>query len=160
MINEKEVTTAELYAFIKGDLVKNFLNHPLNSCNHIHFGTAFKNVVIRIFEGKLRVRDFSINNLELELIGDKLEFKFIHKGLDNNHIHFTDTCTVHYDYEREMLLVHVNGNVYYKDDTRRYDEFHSYDLELHDSKIAANIRYQDRVPKHRRRKKGADKKRS
>jgi len=158
VINEKNVSTSELLEFISGDLVTNFLNHPLNNCNHIHFGTNFKNVVVRIFEGKLRVRDFSLNNLELGLIGDTLEFRFIHKGLENNHIHFSDTSTVHYDYEREMLLVHVNGNVYYKDNTRRYDEFHPYDLELHDAKIKDNIRYQQRVPKHRRRKKGADKK--
>lgn len=148
MLNKQNVSTLELKKFIEGELVTNYLLHPLNNCNHIHFGTDFKNVVIRIFEGKMRVRDYSLNNLKLVLLDeDYLEFQIVHKGLENNFIRFNNTSTLSYDYEREMLLVHVNGFVYYKDNSRRYDYFIPYDLNIHNYQVNNKVKYQKRIQK-------------
>jgi len=75
----------------------------------------------RIFEGKLRVRDFSYCNLVLELINnDTIKFKFRFKGERQNQIHFKDNCDIIYNYRRKFIELRVNGPVFYEDGTRRY----------------------------------------
>jgi len=76
----------------------------------------------RIFEDKLRVRDFSFCNLVLELTDDFIKFKFRFKGLTSNWVHFSDNCDIIFNYRRKLIELRVFGEVYYEDNTRRYDQ--------------------------------------
>lgn len=74
----------------------------------------------RIFENRLRVRDFSFCNLVLELTDDFIKFKFRFKGLPSNWIHFSDNSDVIFNFRRKHIEIRVMGPVYYEDGTRRY----------------------------------------
>jgi hypothetical protein len=76
----------------------------------------------RIYEGSLRVRDFSYCNLNLELTPEHIKFKFRFKGDPGNWIHFSDNSDVIYNYRRKFIEIRVYGEVYYEDGTRRYDQ--------------------------------------
>lgn len=77
-------------------------------------------IKFRIFEGKLRVRDFSYCNLKTEINNGVIKFKFGFKGNPENQIHFEDNCDIIYNYRRKFIEIRVNGPVYYEDGTRRY----------------------------------------
>ena len=76
----------------------------------------------RIFEDRLRVRDFSFCNLVLELTDDYIKFKFRFKGLPSNWLHFSDNSDIIFNYRRKHIEIRVFGEVYYEDGTRRYDQ--------------------------------------
>ena len=112
---------------------------PKIYCENINFKDLFEELHLlmldtnftkfRIFEDRLRVRDFSFCNSLLELTDDFIKFKFRFKGLPSNWIHFSDNSDIIYNYRRKHIEIRVMGEVFYEDNTRRYDQEFKEELE-------------------------------
>lgn len=130
----------KLKQFLDNDLHEKFLKHPKN---------FHKYVKLRIFEGNLRIRDYNIHNYQTVILEEgSIEFQIVHNGIEDNWVHFKDHCVVYYDFKHEMLLIHVNGNVYYKNGERRYSEFTPFKHPLKYNAIRYTIDFRDTVSHH------------
>jgi len=96
----------------------------ISDIKKIHTNSLIK---IRLFEGnRKRVRDFSFINLvnETDTDNNRLWFKFRFKGDPENWVYFDLDleCNIILNHPRGLILVYVNGPIYYKDGTRRYED--------------------------------------
>ena len=74
----------------------------------------------RIYENKLRIRDFSFFNFKIVTENDIVEFQFTNKGEERNHVLFSDECDIYIDTKSCFISIDVHGYVWYKDGTRKY----------------------------------------
>jgi hypothetical protein len=103
-----------------------YLNCPITELKNELMDISSKYSMLskfRIFEGNLRVRDFSFNNVRLDYRKDgSIEFIFAFKGDPNNQIYFNSDCDILLDYLHGQVLIYVNAPVYFFDGTRRYSQ--------------------------------------
>lgn len=77
----------------------------------------------RIYEGNLRVRDFSFTNVQLDYREDgSIEFKFGFKGDPNNQVYFNSDSDIYINESTGLALIYVNNPVYFFDGTQRYSQ--------------------------------------
>jgi len=126
LIERKVLNKTERKKVVKDEKSEEYLkNCKVEDLVEILITLAKTNTVLskfRIFEGKLRVRDFSFINCRLTYRKDgSIEFKFAFKGDYDNQVYFKDDCDIRLDPTNGHVLIYVHGPVYFFDNSRRYE---------------------------------------
>ena len=103
-----------------------YLACPISELKEILLELTQTNSILskfRIYEGNLRVRDFSFTNVQLGYREDgSIEFKFGFKGDPNNQVYFNSDSDIYINESTGLALIYVNNPVYFFDGTRRYSQ--------------------------------------